>query len=196
MNDETIDPEFRPLLEQLADAFDDARLEPIPPRLSAAAHAHTMAARRRRARRAAVRLRQRHARRRARHDDRSALVPLRIGRLPDQGPSHRRVADRHDRAAAVGGMHRRQRRRSEQHRTDDWASSSSTLRSCHCGSRWSCPAATSSRLGSPVRDHGLTTRKMAGGTPATTRSGLSRPTTSEARPLVSAQQRLPCRSAG
>jgi hypothetical protein len=38
VNDETIDPEFRPLLEQLADAFDDARLEPIPPRLSAAAH--------------------------------------------------------------------------------------------------------------------------------------------------------------
>ena len=38
MNDETIDPEFRPLLEQLADAFDDAHLEPIPPRLSAAAH--------------------------------------------------------------------------------------------------------------------------------------------------------------
>ena len=37
MNDETIDPEFRPLLEQLADAFDDERLEPIPPRLSAAA---------------------------------------------------------------------------------------------------------------------------------------------------------------
>jgi len=37
VNDETIDPEFRPLLEQLADAFDDAHLEPIPPRLSAAA---------------------------------------------------------------------------------------------------------------------------------------------------------------
>ena len=37
MNDETIDPEFRPFLEQLADAFDDAHLEPIPPHLSAAA---------------------------------------------------------------------------------------------------------------------------------------------------------------
>ena len=37
MNDETIDPTFQPLLDQLADAFDDAHLEPIPPRLSAAA---------------------------------------------------------------------------------------------------------------------------------------------------------------
>ena len=37
MNDETIDPEFRPLIEQLGDAFDDANLAPIPPRLSAAA---------------------------------------------------------------------------------------------------------------------------------------------------------------
>jgi hypothetical protein len=37
VNDETIDPEFRPLLEQVADAFDDGYLEPIPPRLSAAA---------------------------------------------------------------------------------------------------------------------------------------------------------------
>jgi hypothetical protein len=37
VNDETIDPEFRPMLEQLADAFDDAHLEPIPQRLSAAA---------------------------------------------------------------------------------------------------------------------------------------------------------------
>jgi hypothetical protein len=37
VNDETIDPEFQPLLIQLSDAFDDGRLEPIPPRLSAAA---------------------------------------------------------------------------------------------------------------------------------------------------------------
>ena len=37
MNDETIDPAFQPLLEQVADAFGDAHLEPIPPRLSAAA---------------------------------------------------------------------------------------------------------------------------------------------------------------
>ena len=37
MNDDGIDPTFHPLLEQLADAFDDANLEPIPSRLSAAA---------------------------------------------------------------------------------------------------------------------------------------------------------------
>jgi hypothetical protein len=37
VNDETIDPGFQPLLEQLADAFDGANIEPIPPRLSAAA---------------------------------------------------------------------------------------------------------------------------------------------------------------
>jgi hypothetical protein len=37
VNDETIDPEFRPVIERLADAFADAHLEPIPPRLSAAA---------------------------------------------------------------------------------------------------------------------------------------------------------------
>ena len=37
MNDETIDPAFQPLLDQLDDAFDDTRLEPIPARLSAAA---------------------------------------------------------------------------------------------------------------------------------------------------------------
>ena len=37
MNDETIDPAFQPLLEQLADAFDGPNIEPIPPRLSAAA---------------------------------------------------------------------------------------------------------------------------------------------------------------
>jgi hypothetical protein len=39
VNDETIDPAFQPLLDQLADAFDDAHLEPIPSRLSAAARA-------------------------------------------------------------------------------------------------------------------------------------------------------------
>jgi hypothetical protein len=37
VNDETIDPESRALLDQLADAFDDAHLPPIPSRLSAAA---------------------------------------------------------------------------------------------------------------------------------------------------------------
>ena len=37
MNDESIDPAFLPLLDRLGDAFDDAHLEPIPPRLSAAA---------------------------------------------------------------------------------------------------------------------------------------------------------------
>lgn len=37
MNDDAIDPAFRSLLDQLADAFDDANLEPIPSRLSAAA---------------------------------------------------------------------------------------------------------------------------------------------------------------
>ena len=37
MNDETIDPEFRLVIQRLADGFDDAHLEPIPPRLSAAA---------------------------------------------------------------------------------------------------------------------------------------------------------------
>ena len=37
MNDETIESEFRSVIERLADAFDDADLEPIPSRLSAAA---------------------------------------------------------------------------------------------------------------------------------------------------------------
>lgn len=37
MKDEAVDPAFRPLLDQLVDAFDDAHIEPIPPRLSAAA---------------------------------------------------------------------------------------------------------------------------------------------------------------
>jgi hypothetical protein len=37
VNDEAIDPAFLPLLDQLADAFDDDSLEPIPSRLSAVA---------------------------------------------------------------------------------------------------------------------------------------------------------------
>jgi len=38
VNDELTDPRFDPLMQQIVDAFDDEHLEPIPARLTAAAH--------------------------------------------------------------------------------------------------------------------------------------------------------------
>ena len=166
MNDETIEPEFRSVIERLVDAFDDAHLEPIPSRLSAAAlDAYSW-------RRADAELAE------LLFDSASdALVGVRgtttdrrsfryaFGRLRDQGPPHRRVVERHDRTAALGDVHRRQcaRERTASHRRAGRA-------------RGRCPgtaAAARDRaaerqgrhaLDHRLRDHGLTDRKMAGGT--------------------------------